>query len=102
MVFTAISAEIGLTPGDLSLAVAPSPYGEVVANEPSCPQCGSVQTIPISSGMPDHELFAASERGEVLIGGCILMGDDPDRHCVACGIDWVSGVVDPVWSLDEG
>lgn len=38
-------------------------------------------------GMPGPELFEAAERGEVLIGGCVITGDDPTHGCTA-GHEW--------------
>ena len=70
---------------------------------PPCPRCGSAETVPVAYGLPDEPLFEAAQRGEVAIGGCIVgrPGGDPDRACRACGHEWVSGVRDPAWSLEE-
>jgi hypothetical protein len=37
---------------------------------------------------PGPDLVEASERGEVVIGGCVVMGDDPgvDLSCVRQGV----------------
>jgi len=29
-------------------------------------------------------MLAAAERGEIVLGGCSITGDDPTRHCKAC------------------
>lgn len=50
-----------------------------------CPRCGSTDAIRIIYGLPDHELFAASERGEVALGGCVIGEESPDFECRACG-----------------
>lgn len=49
----------------------------------ACPACGG-KLIPILYGLPDAEAGAAAERGEIALGGCIIMGDDPHLACVAC------------------
>jgi hypothetical protein len=50
-----------------------------------CPRCGSTDAIRIIYGLPDHELFEASERGEVALGGCVIGDESPDFECRACG-----------------
>ena len=54
---------------------------------PNCPKCGD-QLIEIVYGMPGPELFEASERGEVILGGCCITGDDPKYHCKKCKLDY--------------
>ena len=53
----------------------------------SCPQCGSSRIVPILRGYPDEAAMRAAERGEAVLGGCILMGDgtDPKWACGECG-----------------
>ena len=48
-----------------------------------CPKCGN-NLIEIVYGMPSSELFEAEERGEVILGGCCLSGDDPKYRCSNC------------------
>ncbi len=50
-----------------------------------CPHCGG-KAIPIVYGMPGMELFERSKRGDVRLGGCVIMGDghDPTHYCPAC------------------
>ena len=54
-----------------------------------CPNCGSEKTIPIFYGYPTPDsmeaLLAAVGRGEIELGGCNLMGNDPTHHCTNCG-----------------
>jgi hypothetical protein len=55
-----------------------------------CPECGSSDVVKIVYGMPDPEMFEASERGEVVLGGCCFEVDEsgelamPDRSCRDC------------------
>ena len=50
-----------------------------------CPRCESTDATRIVYGLPDQELFAASERGEVALGGCIVGDESPDYECRGCG-----------------
>ena len=50
-----------------------------------CPKCGSLDVVPILYGYPMPETMEAAERGEIELGGCCVSGDDPRKHCKACG-----------------
>jgi len=52
-----------------------------------CPKCGG-EAVEIIYGMPTHELFEAEQRGEVVIGGCLVSGDDDNWQCKKCGYSW--------------
>ena len=60
----------------------------------ACPSCGSTDAIRIEYGYPTDELFEASRRGEVRLGGCIVGDESPDYECRACGarLPWVAPV----------
>lgn len=47
---------------------------------PICPECGA-QGVPIVYGMPGVELFKKEEQGPVVLGGCVIEGDDPNWAC---------------------
>lgn len=49
----------------------------------TCSMCGAA-LVPIAYGYPAPEVIAASERGEVLIGGCTIDDDRPRFGCVPC------------------
>ena len=51
-----------------------------------CPQCGNKTVLPIAYGMPGPELWEESEQGRVLIGGCIITPNQPNKACTSC--DW--------------
>jgi hypothetical protein len=51
----------------------------------SCPQCGGRRLIPIAYGLPGPELFEAAERGEVILGGCLVDDANPLWQCASCG-----------------
>jgi hypothetical protein len=58
-----------------------------IVDPPTCPVCGEPGVL-IVYGMPGPDLFEAAERGEVLIGGCVITGDDPTHGCAA-GHEWM-------------
>src|ERR687896_599455 len=49
-----------------------------------------------SSGLPRRELEEAAGRGELVLGGCLVSFDAPDRACVNCGHEWQTGEL-PAW-----
>jgi hypothetical protein len=50
-----------------------------------CPSCGeSNSVIPIAYGMPDQESMEKSERGEILLGGCLITICQPTHFCKSC------------------
>lgn len=51
----------------------------------ACVACGGERFVPIVFGYPLPETFEAAERGEVVLGGCIVSDDDPKVACAACG-----------------
>jgi hypothetical protein len=53
-----------------------------------CPKCGSLDVVPIEYGYPGPEMMDAAEKGLIELGGCCVMGDDPRKHCKACGEDF--------------
>ena len=50
--------------------------------------CGSAGVLPIVYGLPGDELAWAADRGEVVLGGCIIESDAPTRECTVCGHAW--------------
>ena len=51
---------------------------------PKCPNCGGDETIPIIYGLPLPSMGEKERRGEVLLGGCIVSGNDPEWYCKVC------------------
>jgi hypothetical protein len=39
-------------------------------------------------GLPSLELADAADRGEIVLGGCIVEDDNPNRECRRCGAQW--------------
>jgi hypothetical protein len=62
-----------------------------------CPRCGKRDVIPIEYGKPEDELVAAAERGDAVVGGCVVSADPPDVHCRFCQHDWQRRTV-PEWA----
>lgn len=52
-----------------------------------CPACGSTDTIKILYGQPTYEAYLASERGELILGGCCFSDISPNKRCKSCGQD---------------
>ena len=55
----------------------------------TCPKCGG-KVVKIIYGEPTEELFEASERNEVILGGCCITIDEegnqtaPEHGCINC------------------
>ncbi len=58
-----------------------------IVDPPTCPTCGALGVL-IVYGTPGPDLVDAAERGEVLIGGCVITGDDPTPNGCAAGHEW--------------
>jgi hypothetical protein len=56
-----------------------------------CPLCGRREAVEIVYGLPDHEGVAVAERGEIVLGGCVVAPDDPTVQCRSCGSTWSIG-----------
>lgn len=54
-----------------------------------CPQCRSVQIIPILYGLPGAELGLQQDEGKLKLGGCCIAPESPNWHCKACGHEWI-------------
>jgi len=55
------------------------------ANGLKCPICRSNDNIPIFYGFPSQHVQRAVERGEIELGGCVILEERPSRHCKNCG-----------------
>lgn len=53
-----------------------------------CPKCGAVAGVPIVYGLPGREAFEAEQRGELVLGGCVIEEGAPTHQCVECGERW--------------
>lgn len=66
-----------------------------------CPSCRDRTLVPIVFGMPSYELFEAAERGEVVLGGCVLEEVNPTRRCTRCGWEGVIDAPDELQEIDR-
>lgn len=63
---------------------------KVVKETQICPHCGVDAVIPILYGMPTPSAMEAAERGEKLLAGCLVEGDDPQLACRHCASLWTA------------
>ena len=55
-----------------------------------CPKCQSDNIAHYQYGLVEMypELKKNIDKGKVVLGGCCITNDDPDRHCNDCEYDW--------------
>ncbi len=53
----------------------------------TCPICGERALVRVVYGPPTRETEQAAARGEVVLGGCLVSGSDPEYVCAACGFE---------------
>lgn len=58
------------------------------AHKYRCPKGQQKAGVDILYGMPSVEAFEMAERGEIVLGGCCIEPDSPERQCTACGHQW--------------
>jgi hypothetical protein len=58
-----------------------------------CPACGG-PGFPIVYGLATYQAGQATERGEIVLGGCAVTGEDPDYRCGECGVRWAANGLD--------
>ena len=65
---------------------------------PPCPTCGATDAIHIVYGYPPFELWEAEQRGEIVMGGCVIGPESPDYECRSCGapLPWVAAPDDDI------
>jgi hypothetical protein len=63
---------------------------------PPCPSCGARDAVRILYGYATREMGQAEERGEIVVGGCVVGPESPDYECRTCHVPlpWVAD--DPV------
>lgn len=55
-----------------------------------CPHCGQTTARRIVYGYPTDETMTLATRGEIVLGGCCPLIEDPNRACVSCRYRWNS------------
>jgi hypothetical protein len=49
-----------------------------------CPKCGSPKVVKIIYGEPNYKASLEAETGKIILGGCIIKGNDPSWACIDC------------------
>ena len=59
----------------------------------TCPSCGSKKCARILYGYLAYskELERDLDAGKVVIGGCVVTGNDPNWRCLDCENEWLDG-----------
>ena len=57
-----------------------------------CPCCGG-KVVPILYGEPSSEAFEKADRGEIVLGGCIIFADMPEYQCTGCGAQFRKPII---------
>jgi hypothetical protein len=57
-----------------------------------CPHCASTDVARYLWGLPafSPKLDADMDAGRVVLGGCVVTGEDPTHRCNACGRGFVA------------
>lgn len=50
----------------------------------ACDICGKTPARRVVYGYPSEELIKRARRGEVILGGCLIGGEDPQWLCRQC------------------
>ena len=61
-----------------------------MSNKRKCPNCQSTNRAKILWGLPADmgEIEEELERKEIVLGGCVVTGNDPKVECNDCGTRW--------------
>ena len=54
-----------------------------------CPNCACEKVLEIVYGKPPSDILEAADRGEVILGGCVISKDSPKMQCSFCGYKWI-------------
>jgi hypothetical protein len=67
----------------------------------ACPRCGSRAIARVQYGMPalSDQLEADLAAHRVVLGGCMIGPDQPDRACTVCGLEFRADGWPPVVDL---
>ena len=63
---------------------SPASPPSVMEDQEKCQKCGSTEFIPVCYGYPSGKAMEKYERGELILGGCCVLGDRPSRVCKNC------------------
>ena len=67
-----------------------SGYKEAPINKltDKCPECSSMEILPITYGLPSGDALEAERNGELILGGCNDSDIKPDYRCKQCDYEW--------------
>jgi hypothetical protein len=57
-------------------------------SHPECPECGSIDVVPIVYGQPTKYMLEMEAAGLAVIGGHFSTDKDLDWHCNECEHEW--------------
>jgi hypothetical protein len=57
---------------------------ERVMSDRACDLCGKTPARRVLYGYPSPELIERARRGEVILGGCLIGGEQPNWLCRKC------------------
>jgi hypothetical protein len=88
----------GRRDGDPGEADATTELVKTARRSSTCPRCGSREIARIRCGMPafSQRLEADLAAQRVVLGGCVVWDDQPDRSCRACGLEFRADGVAPL------
>ena len=88
----------GRRDGDPGEADATTELVKTARRSSTCPRCGSHKIARIQYGMPafSQRLEADLAAQRVVLGGCLVWDDQPDRSCSACGLEFGADGVAPL------
>ena len=49
-----------------------------------CPKCGSAKVVKIIYGESSYKISLEEESGKIILGGCIITGNDALWGCIDC------------------
>jgi hypothetical protein len=49
-----------------------------------CPKCDSSKVVKIVYGEPSYEDSLEAKAGKIILGGCVITGNDPRWGCIDC------------------
>ena len=55
-----------------------------------CPECKKKEAVKILYGYPGNGMMESAQKKEIVLGGCIIYSDNPNRQCLKCGHKWKS------------
>lgn len=58
---------------------------ELESAEEELPHCGNPDVVRIVYGYPLGDDFEREQRGEIVLGGCVIGPESPTHVCRACG-----------------